>query len=162
MAFSSNHPNLSSAEFGKNHRTHFQHVVVFDYDDGPASGLATYASGEGVRFISVGDSKSRLKRAFVLSHVRGKWNDAVEKQKRHAYLTDARVLLPRDDNLELKELERRVSSAAVIGDFVGIGRPSMEHLRVAPLSQVSKEKLISLAHTPSGFQLAERLARGSK
>lgn len=49
----------------------FTVILVFDYYDGPEHGLALYPSGEGVRFSSLGDSKSRLFRAFEFIPIEG-------------------------------------------------------------------------------------------
>lgn len=162
MTFSNNSPNLSTAAPGEFFRTHFKRVIVFGYDDGPASGLAIYASGKGVRFFTVGDSQTRMERAFVISHIRGEWSEAVEELSRFAIMSDARILVPRGDSVALRQLERRVDSAEALDEYVGFGPPDMERLMVAPLAPKSKAELIRLRDTLSGFELAERLARRTR
>ena len=51
----------------------FAVVLAFEYYDGPERGLALYPSGHGVRFSSLGDSKSRLFQAFELIPIEGNW-----------------------------------------------------------------------------------------
>jgi hypothetical protein len=136
-------------------------VVAFEYYDGPERGLALYSSGEGVRFTSLGDSKSRLFRAFELIPVRGNWWAEV-RALQHAAGIDpqSRILVPSEVSFELERLDKGVFDAPAVDRYVGVGAPDLGWLSV---SEVSEEQLIALRQlggSPDGFRSAHQLVKG--
>lgn len=94
----------------------FAVIVAFDYCDGPEHGLALYPSGDGVRFSSLGDSKSRFFRAFELTPIEGAWWPQVRALQRAAGIVPPRrILLPSEATDESSQLESNVIQAPAIG-----------------------------------------------
>jgi hypothetical protein len=140
----------------------FEVIVAFDYYDGPEHGLALYPSGEGVRFSSLGDSKSRFFRAFELIPIKGTWWPQIKSLQQAAGIDPPRrILVPSEPSDELGQLENDVLQApAAIGQFVGVGSPDLEKLSICAVSQKQLETLRELGCSPAGFQLAHQLVKG--
>lgn len=141
----------------------FEVIVAFDYYDGPEHGLALYPSGDGVRFSSLGDSKSRFFRAFELIPIEGAWWPQV-KALQHAVGIDPppRVLFPQMASDELGQLESNVLQAPAIGQFVGVGSPYFERVSICAVTQQQLEALRELGCSPAGFQLAHQFVKELK
>jgi len=147
--------------FGSGDDPGFEVIVAFDYYDGPERGLALYPSGDGVRFSSLGDSKSRFFRAFELIPVEGTWWPQV-KALQHAAGIDRprRILVPSEASDDLSQLESAVLQAPAIGQFVGVGSPYFERVSVSAVTQEQLVALRELGCSPAGFQLAHQLVKG--
>ena len=139
----------------------FAVILAFDYYDGPEHGLALFPSGEGVRFSSLGDSKSRLFRAFELIPIEGSWWSEVKAlQQAEGVDPPRRILLPSKGSEALAELERNVLQASAVGQLVGVGSPDFERILVSSVTQEQLEDLRKLGCSPAGFELAHRLVKG--
>jgi hypothetical protein len=139
----------------------FEVIVAFDYYDGPEHGLALYPSGDGVRFSSLGDSKSRFFRAFELIPIKGTWWPQV-KALQHAAGIDPprRILVPSEASDEFGQLESDVLQAPAIGQFVGVGSPDFKRVSICAVTQEQLEALRELGCSPAGFQMAHQLVKG--
>jgi hypothetical protein len=138
----------------------FEVIVAFDYHDGPEHGLALYASGDGVRFSSLGDSKSRFFRAFEVILIEGIWWPQVKALQQAAAIDPPRrILVPSEASDELGQLESDVLQAPVIGQFVGVGSPDLERISLCAVTQEQLEALRELGCSPAGFQMAHRLVK---
>ena len=138
----------------------FAVIVAFDYYDGPEHGLALYPSGDGVRFSSLGDSKSRFFRAFELTPIEGAWWPQVKALQRAAGIDPPRrILMPCEATEELRQLESSVFQAPPIGQFVGVGSPDFERVSICAVTQEQLEALRELGCSPAGFQMAHKLVK---
>ena len=142
----------------------FAVVVAFDYYDGPERGLALYPSGEGVRFASVGDSNSRLFRAFELVPIRGNWWAEVKALQRAAGIDPPRrvMVVPVEVSGMLEQFQRGVIDAPETGQYVGVGTPDLEQLSVSAVSQEQLDALRQLGCSPEGFRSAHQLVKGTR
>jgi len=138
----------------------FAVIVAFEYYDGPESGLALYPSGQGVRFASIGDSTSRLFRAFELVPIDGNWwNDVKALQRAAGIDPPRRVLVPAECSDVLKQLEKDVLDAPETGQYVGVGTPDLEQLSVSAVSKDQLDALRRLNCSPEGFRSAHQLVK---
>ena len=139
----------------------FEVIVAFDYYDGPEHGLALFPSGDGVRFSSLGDSKSRLFRAFELIPITGTWWSQVKAlQQAEGIDPPRRILVPSKASDELGQLESDVLHATAIGQFVCVGSPDFVRVSVTAVTQEQLGELRKLGCSPAGFQLAHQLVKG--
>ncbi len=139
----------------------FEVIVAFDYYDGPEHGLALYPSGDGVRFSSLGDSKSRFFRAFELTPIKGTWWPQVKALQQTAGIDPPRrILVPSEASVELSQLESNVLQAPAIGQFVGVGSPDFERVSICAVTQEQLEALRELGCSPAGFQMTHQLVKG--
>lgn len=146
---------------GANHDPGFAVIVAFDYYDGPERGVALYSSGEGVRFSSLGDSGSRLFRAFELIPISGNWWSEVKAlQQAGGIDPPQRVLVPAEASDVVARLESDVFSAPATGLYVGVGSPNFEQVHVSAVTQEQLDVLRQLDCSPAGFQSAHRLVKG--
>lgn len=139
----------------------FTVILAFDYYDGPEHGLALYPSGEGVRFSSLGDSKSRLFRAFEFIPIEGNWWPQIKAlQQAEGVDPPRRILLPSEGSEALADLESDVLQASAVGQFVGVGSPDLERISISPVTKKQLEDLRKLGCSPTGFELAHQMVKG--
>ena len=139
----------------------FEVIVSFEYYDGPERGLALYPSGDGVRFSSLGDSKSRFFRAFELIAIQGTWWPQVKALQQAAGIAPPpRILFPQVASDELNQLEGDVLRAPAIGQFICVGSPYLERVAICAVNQEQLEALRQPGSSPAGFQLAHQLVKG--
>jgi len=139
----------------------FDVIVAFDYYDGPEHGLALYPSGDGVRFSSVGDSRSRFFRAFELTPIEGAWWPQVKALQQAAGIDPPRrILVPSEATEELSRLESDVLQAPAIGHFIGVGSPDLERISVCNVTREQLGALLELGCSHAGFQMAHQLVKG--
>lgn len=151
--------NLSS-EHGSKHDPGFALIVAFDYYDGPERGLALYPSGEGVKFSSVGDSKSRLFRAFELTVIKGNWWPQVrELPEYHGITPSVQVLVAIESSEALMMLEQNVMHAAEVGRYLGIGPSSLEWLMVGSFPEEQLGTIRQLSGSVEGFRLVHQILK---
>lgn len=131
----------------------FSRIIAFQYYDGPEAGLAIYPLGQGVKFLSLGDSHSKLFRAFELVTIDGNWYPAL--------YDDAHGIIISKDCECLSELEKQVLSASERGYFIGIGHGSMMWLAVTASSKEEIEYLRGLSH-PHAFREVHRLLKNRR
>lgn len=138
----------------------FAVIVAFDVYDGPERGIALYSSGEGVRFSSLGDSRSRLFRAFELTPVEGNWGALIESLRKTVG-TDLgqRVLVPTAASELVAKLDRDVFEARPTGRYVGIGSPSLERIYASLVAEEKLDWLRSLGCSPEGYEAVHRLIK---
>ncbi|WP_457333707.1 hypothetical protein [Rhizobacter sp. P5_C2] len=138
----------------------FELVLAFDYYDGPESGIAVLASGQAVRFTSLGDSNSRLFRAFEFHPLQGSWWPQVLKvpdvQEAMPLLCDGRRVLNPGMSEAINTLQRQVFDAPVDGAFIGVGAASWKWLTVM---SVREDELYSIRQM-QGSPLAYRTVHG--
>jgi hypothetical protein len=131
-------------------------ILAFDYYDGPEHGLAIYPSGHAVRFSSLGDSKSRLFRAFELIPIEGNWWPQISAlQQAEGGDLPRRILLPSEGRLQSDVLQ-----ASAVGQFVGVGSPNFEKISISPVTQEQLGELRKLGCSPAGFERAHRIVKG--
>lgn len=146
---------------GSAHNPGFEVIVAFDYYDGLEQGLALYPSGDGVRFSSLGDSKSRFFRAFELVPINGTWWPQVKALQQAARIEPPRrILVPSEASDELGQLESDVFQASAIGQFVGVGSTDFERVSICAVIQEQLEALRELGCSPAGFKLAHQMVKG--
>ena len=138
----------------------FETVVAFEFYDGPESGLAVFASGAGVRFNSLGDSTSRLFRAFELVPIDGDWRSRIEHLRTATGCqTPHRVLVPPHSDL-LEKLRKEVSEATATGHYAAVGSAYLDHLRVAPVSLEQLNVLQRLDGSRLAFRCTHSIIKG--
>ena len=139
----------------------FAVIVAFEYYDGPERGVALYSSGAGVRFSSLGDSRSRLFRAFEFIPIGGNWWAEVKALQQAAGIDSSqRVLVPAEAGDVLTRLKSYVFGAPATGLYVGVGSPNLEQLYVSPVTEEQLDGLRQLGCSPGGFESARRLVKG--
>lgn len=132
----------------------FATVVVFDYNDGPESGLAVYPSGEGVSFYSLGDSSSRLGRAYELRSIGGGW--LTRLQELGIVPSLRRFVLPS----QLPELlEPAMAEATATGLYVGVGSAFFSRITVVEVTPHELDTLRRLNGAPKAYPATKRLTR---
>jgi hypothetical protein len=138
----------------------FAVIVAFDYYDGPEHGLALYHSGHGVRFSSLGDSRSRLFRAFKFIAIDGVWWQQISGL-RQAEKPDLmrRIVLPSKESENLTDFESAAQQARALGQFVGVGSPDLKKLLVSPVTEHELKDLRNLGCSQAGFDLAHRFVK---
>lgn len=140
----------------------FEVVIAFDYYDGPESGLALYASGEGIRFSSVGDSESRLRRGFEMDAIEGDWWPPIRELIRQAGVSEPRRVIVPGPSETLMRLRENVTRAVVKRQFVGVGAPDLSRMSGVPVREAELSKLRELGCSTAGFKFANGLVRGRK
>ena len=144
------------------HDPGFAVIIAFDFYDGPERGLAVYPSGEGVRFLSLGDSRSRFFRAFELTSVSGQWWQQVQSLRDASALMPtsptSRVRLPSASDA-LTVLENSVLDAPATGHSIGVGSPYLEWLLTCPVTAADLAALRELGGSPEAFQSAHDIVK---
>ncbi|WP_129782053.1 hypothetical protein [Peristeroidobacter soli] len=135
-------------------------VLAFDFYDGPESGLAMTESGRAVRFVSLGDSRSRLNRAFLLETLGHEWLSKVRALPEYAAgFPSACVLLPSEDSEALRNLEREVFASAATGCYVAVAAAYLSPIYVAPVTADELAALRQLDGSPKAFPAVHRLVK---
>lgn len=135
-------------------------IIAFDYYDGPERGLALYPSGEGVRFTSLGDSRSRLFRSFELTAIEGNWwSQARALPEAATEEQPGRVLVPSKASEMLALLDHNILDASPTGYYVGIGSPSFEWLSVSSVNEDQLTMLRQLCCSPVGFRAVHQIVK---
>ena len=138
----------------------FAVIVAFDYCDGPEHGLALYHSGHGVRFSSLGESRSRLSRAFEFIAIEGDWWPRINALRQAEGLNSLRpIVLPSKESETLTDLESAVQGAHALEQFVGVGSPDLKKMLVSPVTEHELEDLRKQGCSQAGFDLAHRLVK---
>lgn len=140
----------------------FEVVVAFDYYDGPESGLAIYSSGEGIRFSSVGDSESRLRRGFEMEAIEGDWWPPIRELIRQEGASKPRRVIVPGPTQTLASLRDSVTRAIAKKQFVAVGTPDLLRLSVVPVREVEISQLRELGCSVAGFRFANGLVKGHK
>ena len=138
----------------------FALIVVFDFYDGPERGLAIYPSGEGVRFNTLGDSRSRLFRSYELTTIEGNW--LVRALALPGAVTSGQpgqMLIPSEASEMLTWLENDVFDASPTGYYVGVGSPYLEWLSVSPVLQDQLTMLQQLCCSSTGFRAVHQIVK---
>jgi hypothetical protein len=115
--------------------TGFDIIIAFDFYDGPESGLAILKSGDGFRFHSIGESKSRMHRAFWLVPIEGNWTEIVNKLPKTSTSQSHRVIVPSISSDIIDQITARTLSSPGDGSFVGVGSPYLDKLTIAPADE---------------------------
>lgn len=152
----------SSNELSNRIDHNFEVVIAFDYYDGPESGVALYASGEGIRFSSVGDSESRLRRGFEMDAIEGDWWPPIRELIRQEGLSEPRRVIVPGPSETLMRLRENVTQAVAKRHFVGVGAPDLSRMSGIQVTEAELSKLRELGCSTAGFKFANRLVRGSK
>ena len=117
-------------------RVKFDLVVAFNFYDGPETGLAFHSSGEGLRFLMVGESKTRLFRAFRLALLRGNWAEQVEKVIETSLRSTAgRMVFASDADDMISALVDVTSEATEQSCYVAVGPGYLDGLAIAAVSE---------------------------
>ncbi len=141
----------------------FEVIVAFSYYDGPENGLALHPSGDGVRFSSLGDSKSRFFRAFELIPIEGTWWPQVRALQKGVDIDPAhKILVPSALSDELTQLESDVLKAPSNGQFIGVGSPNFEKIMMCAVTEDELRELRGSSRSPAGFYSAHQLVKARK
>lgn len=152
--------SLNNVKTSSSINPNFEVIIAFDYYDGPESGLAIYATGEGIRFSSVGDSKSRLQRGFLMEAVEGDWWPHVQELMKAEGISNVRRLIwPKGPSRTLAGLEEKVAVAIPKERFVAVCKIDMSQLISAPVGAAEVSRLRELDGSPAGFRFANALVR---
>lgn len=153
MGFSNDHLRNLAESPGGRVNPGFELIIAFDYYDGPERGLALLSCGAGVRFSTLGDSRSRLFRSFELTPIEGTWWAQAQLVPEVAAAPHSRpIVLPSSTSKALCELERQVFSAPAAGHYVGVGGAHFEWLAVSSIGKDELQALRQLGGSPAGFQ----------
>jgi hypothetical protein len=157
---SSNDRLRECSKHGGRRDSGFAVIVAFDFYDGPERGLALYPSGDGVRFSSLGDSKSRLFRAFELIPIEGSWWPAVEvlQEADHSHSAH-RLLWPEKSSEAVTHLESDVLAAPATGFYIAVGSPYLEEIYLSSVTEEQLDTVRQLGCSPAGFALAHRIVK---
>lgn len=137
----------------------FAMVLALEYYDGPERGVASYSSGEGVRFSVLGESKSRCFRAFELHTIPGKWLDRMSSFRTdRSDANPCRVFVPERASAELTELENEVDEAAIINSYVCVGSPYFDWFIVSRVEKPCLEEIRRIAPS-DGFQAVHKFIK---
>lgn len=137
----------------------FPTIISFEYYDGPERGLALLPSGRGARFTALGESRTRLQRAFVFTTIAGQWETQTSfLQVDEANRKGIRILVPEDD-VRLDALEMQVFNAEALAHYVGLGSPKMEGFKLHELSREQHVSLMRSTSPASAFRLASQLIK---
>ena len=125
------------ARIAGRHRPQFDLVIAFDFYDGPENGLALYGSGHAVRFASLGESRSRMFRAYALEALDGNdwWRMAWNLPDLAGTPEFRGLCLPSTSSEALSILERHTQSAPVSAYFVAAGDSWMQCLGVRAVQE---------------------------
>ena len=105
----------------------FALVVAFGYYDGVESGLAIYPNGNGVRFVTLGDSKSRMYRSFRLELLSGDWWPEVQNVKElKEHDSDVRIAVLSEQSKDADAFEQKVLSAPMRDCYLSVGSPNFD------------------------------------
>jgi hypothetical protein len=160
MTFSSELLEKSANTLGAVEDLGFEVIVAFGYYDGPESGLAIYPTGDGFRFSSLGDSKSRFFRSFELVPIEGTWWSQFKAlPQAQGFVRTSRIFLPSASSEELIHLKSDVFRARSTGQFVGVGTPYFERVSVSAVNDRDLSELHELSGSPNGFRKAHQLIK---
>lgn len=138
----------------------FSMIVAFNYYDGPESGIAVFPSGAGVRFESLGESRSRLFRAFELAALEGNWVHEAQALNQGAFRKPTgRVLLSSRGDERDQRFEARVRAAAVAEYFVGVGSANLDWLSISNVEAGQLKGLRTLSGPLAAFNAVRRLMK---
>lgn len=138
----------------------FVSVVAFSYCDGPEQGLALFASGQGVRFTTLGDSNSRMFRAFELTAIAGDWWESVKHvSKLEERSSSSRVFVPGKVSEALNLLMQEVQRAPAIAQYIAVGKPDLSRVLVTPVAAAQLRQLREVESPTDAFDLAHRLVK---
>lgn len=160
MGFSNDHLRTLATSPGARVDPGFELIIAFDYYDGPERGLALLSCGEGLRFSTLGDSRSRLFRSFELTPIEGTWWAQARSVPEVAAAPPSRpIVLPSGAGKAICELERQVFSAPATGHYVGVGGAHFEWLAVSAVGEEELQALRRLGGSPAGFESVHRLLK---
>ena len=138
----------------------FALVLPFEYYDGPEFALGLFPSGEAVRIESVGDSRSRLFRAFELTPLAGNWLAEVQRVCGPVDFTDPRRgHVPAESFDLLAQLEKRVRTAKSGDSWLAVGEPDLSRVSVVSISQSERQQLRSTGDWETSFRVAHQLMK---
>ncbi|MFZ3000386.1 MAG: hypothetical protein WA071_08645 [Undibacterium umbellatum] len=137
--------------------------MTFDYYDGPERGIALFPSGAGGRFFALGDSTSRIFRAFELTAIAGDWRERVRTLQGTVNMEKhSRVLVPSENIEALAVFEQDVIAAFAVAHYVGVGSPHLDWLNIASLDEILLDKFRKSGASTVGFRLAHQFVKNKK
>lgn len=114
----------------------FDAVIAIEIYDGLESGVGVFRDGTGVRITTLGDSQSRLFRAYKLEVLEGDWwqhvNDVAEVRGK---IAEVRFIVASELANDLSKFEQLLFSASAKGFYIGIADPYLEWLAAVPASK---------------------------
>lgn len=137
----------------------FSRVVAFEYYDGPERGIALYPDGEGVRFVSLGDSPTRYFRAYELAVVGTGWFEQIKKTIGcESIEPSCRVWVPPASEL-LTALDHSVTSAVATSFYVGVGSPHLDGLIVTGVSSDQVKAIRSIVDSREAYHSVHKIIK---
>ncbi|MBL8266025.1 hypothetical protein [Steroidobacter sp.] len=134
-------------------------VLALGFYDGPESGLVLTESGRGARFVSLGDSRSMLNRAFQLETLEHEWLSKVRALPEYAAgFPSSCVLLPKDSEA-LRKLDQEIIASAATGCYVAVAAAYLKPMYVAPVTADELAVLRQFAGSPKAFPAVHRFVK---
>ena len=141
----------------------FKLIIAFDFYDGAECGLAIFPDGQGVRFRSLGDSRSRTLRAFELAAIKGSWWPVACSALEAAGVNEpTRFWLPSVESAQLTALIKQSGDAVATGYFVGAGDPYLERLSIAVATADELRRLRDTGEILSAYDAAHEHIKGKR
>lgn len=122
----------------------FTRILAFEFYDGPEFGLAVFSSGEALRFSVLGESQSRLFRAFDCALLTGNWREKILGVYCEPIDSGAPVIRAGEATDKALQLEREVRDAIAIKHYVAVGCSYLGMLSALEVSRDESEKIRNL------------------
>ncbi|WP_171089699.1 hypothetical protein [Usitatibacter rugosus] len=162
MISSSSHP--SQVERGEKFKGDpgFSLVVGFDYYDGPEDGLGVFPSGVGMRFVAVGESRTRRFRAFLLDLLEGDWGARVRSLPDcKDVASTVRVIAPLNSSPACESLQNDLKATPVKVHLIGIARLDFSWISWIPVSTADYTAIREQSQVEDGYQIVHALLKAS-
>ena len=143
------------------HAPAFDLVIAVAFYDGPEDGIALYRSGHAVRFDALGDSRSRMFRAYALAALDGVdwWRMAMNLPELANSSAPGGLCLPSADSEALQVLERRLLEASPVAHFVATGDPYLRCLGIRAVLEGDVRGIRQMNDWTQGFRRAHQLVK---
>jgi hypothetical protein len=121
----------------------FSQILAFRFYDGPEIGVAVFPAGEALRFSVVGESRSRMFRAFECTLLEGNWRAKVLEAYGEAAHLCTQVGWNEGGNQNTSTFEKDVLGANALGHYIAVGRPYLDMLSAVEVTSDELEQLQS-------------------
>ena len=137
-------------------RSAFGLAVVFDYYDGPESGLLVLSDGQAARFDFVADSPSRMTRAFAVTKLNGMWLESIASFRSEGQ--QSAIVVP-SASAALSALIEDVSGAAATAHYVAIADLALTQYRACPVTESEQLALLATDGAATAYLLVRNMTR---
>lgn len=119
----------------------FGQILAFDFYDGPEHGLAVFPSGEGLRFSVIGESRSRLFRAFSCSLLEGDWGARIVEAYGESEDASKPFVMHGGVTQKALQLEQDAQAADAVKQYIAVGRPYLDMISAMGVSHTELEQM---------------------